>query len=158
MAGRLTYRSTGRRSEEMTPSEGSTSPVRTLLPNGGVAEVRLIPIPGRGPNGQVTRAGVFVSPSPDLPGTELSMSLSWLSRLRYGLSVTWPPETVDKLDTTQEGLRMAFRDPWYPFNRPFLPFNLDVPSLWSAIFCELHGHWVLRRVRHLDYDGEDLPP
>ena len=136
----------------LRPGEPSSS----TLEEGTFPVVRVVDIPGGGPNGELTRAEVHLI-RPDGTEQSLPMRLTLFSRLRYGLVMTWPPESVDEIELSAEGLSIRFRDPWAPYERPILPFNEDVPSLWEARYDPRHRQWTLRRIRHLDYERHDSP-
>jgi hypothetical protein len=86
------------------------------------------------------------------------MDLVWWDRLRSRMMTAWPPETFDRLFVANGSLHLEYRDQWNPYERPVLPFGLDVESLWSAEYLSHERRWKLKRLRRLDYEGKDKPP
>ncbi len=56
-----------------------------------MASVRVVRIPGGGPNGELSKAEIELT-APDGSLHFVPMRLALVSKLRFGLVVTWPPD------------------------------------------------------------------
>ena len=83
--------------------------------------------------------------------TEIPMKLTNWSRIKYGLFVQWPPQSIEEVDSTENTISIEFKDPWIPFDKPIMPFNLDKESQWRAEFIESKKAWKLKRIRTINY-------
>jgi hypothetical protein len=75
------------------------------------------------------------------------MKRSLWSRVAAPLA-TWPPEDILTIELADSSLAIVFRDEW-------VPFEPGGESLWRA--TERGGVWHIRRLRLMDYEGEDSP-
>lgn len=111
-----------------------------------------------GPRGEGSRIRVLTRSVGEEDWTELSMSLTWWSRIAHSQFATWPPEGIDWISCEHGRLILQFRDRWVPYEKPVLPFGLDRESLWQAVYLHRTRSWSLRRIRHLDYERDHGPP
>lgn len=81
------------------------------------------------------------------------MILTFASSIKHGLFATWPPDSIDALLCDSGQLVIQFRDPWYPWDKPLMPYHL-----WRATYVAGRSRWTLARLKRLDYDGADKPP
>ncbi len=105
-----------------------------------------------GPCGEAYLVRVFSSDDQGTSWEEIPLRLTWHARI-FGLFADWPPQTLDRLYCEGETLIMEHSDEWIPYERPVLPFKLDVESEWRSRYDSQGGRWTIRRLRHLDYDG-----
>jgi hypothetical protein len=111
------------------------------------------------PNSRVTglsmRARLHRSSDAGVTWHELPLTLDFWSKIVAGTFTYWPPKFIDELVVTNGALSFTFHDPEDTWERPILPFKLDVESVWRAEYNAGSRKWRVRRVRHLDYDGAD---
>lgn len=86
---------------------------------------------------------------------EVPLIMDLWSKLVAGTFTHWPPRFIDDLAVTAGVLSFTFHDPEDTWERPALPFKLDVESVWRAEYSARTTKWRVRHVRHLDYDGSD---
>lgn len=111
----------------------------------------------KGPREKFPRDRVSIRQSNDggKSWTLLPMKLSLRSWLTHALFTTWPPESIDTMSCDSVQVLIEYRDRWRPYDKPVLP---DRESFWRARFVSDRNHWVLERLRYLDYEsGADKP-
>ncbi len=91
--------------------------------------------------------------------TQVSLALTWSSRLRHAmLESRWPPLYLDNAEVRDGRLCLAFRDPWFPYDRQPPKDSQEREGEWLASYDPQSDRWTLKRVRTLDYEGSDHPP
>ncbi len=113
-------------------------------------------------DGRAERMSLWIERSSDGGSTwaRISLSLDWSSRIRFALVTPsrWPPEVLDCVKSELNQLTLYFRDQWYPFDKQAPLSSVERESEWKATYQPSANHWVLERIRSLDYEGVDRPP
>jgi hypothetical protein len=112
-------------------------------------------LPEIGRSGEWSRARLYRSRDGGDHWDEVPLRLNWRSRLVARICTSWPPESIDDVRVIDQVLSITFHDRESEWERSPLPFRLGEESLWEASYDSDKACWNLRRLRRLDFDGQD---
>lgn len=82
----------------------------------------------------------------------VSLALDLISYAKQFFTGSWPPENCSRAEIVDGALMVEFEDPWQEWEKPIMPFKLDVESSWSATLSARSGKWRLQRISFINYE------
>lgn len=119
------------------------------MADGAIYRVDHIRLTNSREHGIVYSISIQVSKDHGVKWEDLPMSLSVWSRVRYPLSLVWPPENAfDLFETPDRNVGIRF------WNEPAFGVDDNQCSIWEAVYRPIKQYWTIKHIRHLK-DGEN---